>query len=94
MIKEKIMKIMELALEINPPEIDKIGRIRPGVSVLWFPHYNYLEIDIYENGWTPRCPCKLYGTWTYDEYASERLDAIIDVLEDIKARINLNADCD
>lgn len=83
-IKEKIMKIMSLALEINPPEIKDIGKKKTAVFVNWLPHCNYLEIRVYLNGWD----CHK----DYDEYfdvflhrkdADDKLDEIIKRLEEI-----------
>lgn len=52
-IKEKIMRIMALALEINPPEADDTGIRKTEVFVSWSPHCNRLSVRIYYGGWHP-----------------------------------------
>lgn len=86
-IKEKILKIMSLALEINPPEIKDIGKKRTAVFVHWYPHCNSLEINIHYGSW--RCgvsPDECISIYVDRENASERLDAAIEKLETIKKR--------
>lgn len=50
-VKEKILRILELALDINPPEIEDIGVKKTAVFVRWSPHCTLLEIDIHYGGW-------------------------------------------
>ncbi len=84
-IKEKIMKIMSLALEINPPEIDDIGKKRTAVFVEWEPHCPYLEVKIFLNGWrTGKSPDERFAMFLTIENPHKRLDEIIERLEEIK----------
>lgn len=90
-IKEKILKIMSLALEINPPEIEDIGIKRTAVFINWYPSCNILDIKVYYRGWR-NCAksdesITLYTDW---ENASERLDAAIEMLETIKTDLENN----
>lgn len=41
-VKEKILRIMALALEINQPDIPNIGEKKTAVFVDWSPHCNLL----------------------------------------------------
>lgn len=90
-IKEKILKIMSLALEINPPEVEDIGQKRTAVFVRWSPHVNVLGIEIYYGGWgdnaIPDENVDLYTSW---EDAHEKLDEIIEMLEAIKKDLEGN----
>lgn len=86
-IKEKIMKIMSLALEINPPEVKNIGKKRTAVFVRWSPHANVLGIDIYYGGWKDTLSDKEYTVYTSWENAAEKLDEVIEMLEKIKEKL-------
>lgn len=83
-IKEKIMKIMSLSLEINPPEVKNIGMKKTAVFVRWSPHASVLGIDIYYSGWKEILPDKEYVVYTSWENAHEELDEVIEMLEKIK----------
>jgi len=82
-VKEKIMKIMALALEINPPEIEDIGGKRTAVFVHWYPHCNYLCVDIYLGRW--RSEQGADKTFRVHTDFDDNLDSIIAELERIKA---------
>lgn len=87
-IKEKIMKIMSLALEINPPEIKNIGKLTTAVFVNWSPHCNVIELAIYKNGWDSYKSASEYKSAYTNEYDSdEHLDKMIARLEEIKKEI-------
>ena len=45
-IKEKILKIVSLALEINPPEIKDIGQKTTAVFVDYSPHCSWFQVRI------------------------------------------------
>ena len=83
-IKEKIMKIMSLALEIDPPNIDDIGKKKTAVFVNWSPHCNVLDVYIYLDGWerdsNPDTNLRAYSD---SDIANEELDIIIEELEGI-----------
>ena len=83
-IKDKIMRVMELALTINPPEIDGVGQNRTAIFVNWYPHTNTLRVEIHKNGWNrERRLCEnysMYVSWKDDE---EELNQLIDRLEAI-----------
>ena len=76
-IKEKVMKIMNLALEIN-------SREKNTVFVDFSGHTNGLRVQIYKNGW------KAYEKPDYNEVcyfelnnANEKLDETIKKLEEL-----------
>lgn len=50
-IKEKILKIMSLALTINDPIEPKCGKEKTAVFLEWSPHCNCFTIRIFEKGW-------------------------------------------
>lgn len=88
-IKEKILKIMALALEIDPPEISEIGVKRTAVFVTWSPHCNLLSVSIYYKGWgceAENCD-EEYVVFCDYENADQELDEILDRLKRIKAKI-------
>lgn len=87
-IKEKIIKIMSLALEINPPEVERIGKKRTAVFINWYPHCNGLDIRIYYAGWRLHTlPDKAFDIHTDEENAHEKLDEVIEILEKIKEEL-------
>ena len=81
-IKEKIMRIMDLALSINDPEVPDVGKTKTAVFVDWSSHCNLLSVRIYYGGW-----CRdSSDSCDYDElidvyYSSEKLDSTIRLLE-------------
>ena len=84
-VKEKILKIMELALEINPPDIEAVGRSRTAVFMEWHPHVNLLDIRIYRGGYGKSDEAERYENYTCGIPSSENtLEEIIEVLEKIK----------
>lgn len=87
-IKEKILKIMSLALEINPPEIENIGEKKTAVFVDWSPHCNYMAVKVFYGGWKMSIePDECFIAYTDREDASESLDAAIKKLEKIKEEL-------
>lgn len=88
-IKEKILKIMSLALEINPPEIKNIGKKRTAVFVNWMPHCNTIDLTIFKNGWKRKNNNKEYKcVYTDLGDADEQLDVFIERLEEIREEID------
>lgn len=86
-IKEKVLKIMSLALEINPPEIKGIGKKRTAVFVNYAPNCNSLTVEIYPHGWSKYIPLRPQNRSTvylFRKNASGILDRIISGLEDLK----------
>lgn len=84
-IKEKIMKIMSLALEINPPEIKYVREKGPVVFVEWQPHCNLVTVDICSDGWRlGDMPDKHFVSYIAAG-CGDSLDSIIAELEKIKA---------
>lgn len=81
-MKDKIMKVLELALEINPPEKPNIGEKRTAVFVNWAPHVNQLSVRIYKGGWTENGKVDIYDAYTDDD--DGRIDIIIAVLGRIR----------
>lgn len=86
-VKEKMLRIMELALEINDPEVDDIGIQKTAVFVAWSPHCNALQVNIHTNGWKSNTyPDIRYLCYTDDEKASDSLNEVILALEELKER--------
>lgn len=84
-IKEKILKIMTLALEIIPPEEEDIGTKKTAVFVRWAPHIPELEVDIHCGGWRKGIyPDKEYRVYTFQKDEHKELDEIIGALEEIR----------
>lgn len=84
-VKLQIMQIMSLALDINPPEIEEIGKKGTAVFVRWSPHCNFLDVDIHENGWSPISSSSFrFSVCCSDDDAPEKLDDVIRILEKIK----------
>ena len=84
-VKEKILKIISLSLEINPPEIEDVGKLTTAVFVNWSPHCNLLDVCIYFDGWKSNTdPDRKFGVYTNSEDAGGQLDTIITFLENIK----------
>ena len=84
-ISSKILDIMRLALEINPPTIDEIGEKKTAVFVWWSPQCPVLNVQIYINGWDrDNYPDENYSIYTADDGAAEKLDEIIKRLYEIK----------
>lgn len=84
-VKEKIMRIMALCLEINPPEIECIGKKGTAVFFDWSPHCNYLGIYGYLTGWKKQTE-KDFSFDIYTDREPERLDEVIKFLEKILER--------
>lgn len=89
--KEKIMQIMSLALDINPPEIKDVGQKTTAVFVFWCPHVNKLQIDVHENGWEYDVGASFsFDIDMDDEHAPADLDEAIRALEEIKTEVCKN----
>ena len=79
-IKEKVLKIMELGLEISNKTNNK-------VFVRYYGHTDALDIDIYYNGWTREKEADLKENLFLDfeeKEVSESLDRVIKKLEELK----------
>lgn len=88
-IKEKMLKIMSLALEINPPEVEDVGLERTAIFVNWVPSCNGMIIKVSYGGWKRSIePDENFTVYTDMEGASESLDAVIKKLEKIKEELN------
>lgn len=86
-IASKMLEVLRLALEINPPEIKDIGKKKTAVFVEWLPHISALDVRFYKSGWTKDNECdKTYTVYTDREEASKELDNIIKRLHDIVAQ--------
>ena len=92
MIKEKILEIMRLALEINPPEVENIGVKKDAVFVEYSPHCTLLEIRIYIGGWKPNADpsYEYYIYFNADAFPEKELDEIINLLNSIKNKEKKN----
>lgn len=82
-LKEKVLRIMELALEINPPDIEDVGEKRTAVFVEYAPHCTLLSVRIYKGGWKAFSDdCEELGAFLPDKCGA--LDRIITRLEEIR----------
>lgn len=89
-INERIMKIMSLALEISPADMEqKEGN--PHVFVYYSPHCCALEVEVYLNGWGEEKKAD-YEVLFYNsiDNACEEADKIIDYLENLKKEVCKN----
>lgn len=83
-IMVKILKVMELALQLNPEKTEhNITGNKPTVFVEFSGHIASLEVKIYQSGWgegrekTTYCMC--FGEeWDNSE---NTLDGVIEILE-------------
>lgn len=86
-VKKKILKIMALCLEINPPEIKDIGQKKTAVFFRWSPHCNVLSIAIHSGGWVsmtdPDIQYDLYLKNKSRKSLNKELDKTIKKLEEI-----------
>lgn len=75
-ITEHIMQIMQLALLIDPPEVEDVGCTRPAVFVEWSPHCNSFAVRVFRDGWN-------YDAETTTEYrlSTDRENAAIKLAE-------------
>lgn len=81
-LKEKVLRIMELALEINPPDIEDVGEKRTAVFVEYAPHCTLLSVRIHKDGWKAYYPYEEWQAWMPKD--EENLDNIIKRLEEIR----------
>lgn len=85
-IKQHVMRIMELALLIDPPEVEDVGRGRAAVFVNWMPHCSCLSIHVYRDGWDCGAdPTTDYSIYTDHENADREL-AEVEIYLEILAR--------
>lgn len=88
-IVSKMLEVLRLALEINPPEVKGIGKKKTAVFVEWMPHVSSLDVRIFKNGWTDNNEYdEMYTVYADWEEASEELDKIIARLYEIKEEEN------
>lgn len=88
-IKEKIMKIVSLALDINSPERPDIGKKMTAVFFYWSPHCNSFSVSIFSKGWNNvYFPDKYFHLYLCKEQSSEQLDEVILCLEALKRHLN------
>jgi hypothetical protein len=84
-ISSKILDIMRLALEINPPTIKDIGEKKTAVFVWWSPQCPQLNVMIHDGGWKKDVNAdEDYSVYTDCDDAEEKLDNIIKRLYEIK----------
>lgn len=84
-ISSKILDIMRLALEINPPTLEDIGEKKTAVFVWWSPQCPKLNVMIHEGGWKKDVEANEdYTVYTDQDDAEEKLDNIIKMLYEIK----------
>lgn len=87
-VASKILEIMRLALDINPPTIEDIGGKKTAVFVWWSPQCPQINVMIHEDGWQRDAEANEdYTIYTYQDDADKKLDNIIKRLQDIKEDI-------
>ena len=87
-IRQKILKIMDLALKISPPDVEKV-KGTPDVFVKYSPHCCVLEVEVYNCGWKYDCDCNDRSfISTSEEDANKKLDEAIEYLRNLREEIN------
>lgn len=85
--KAKVMRIMELALEISSTNVKckEDGTKRPAVFVEYSPHVSFLDIRIYQFGWTGGSESSNYCICTDGRvgYSYTSFDEVISILEEL-----------
>ena len=83
-IRQKILKIMDLALKISPPDVEKV-KGTPDVFVEYSAHCPALSVRVYTHGWKENNgPDKEFWMLTFREDESEQLNKIIEYLQDLR----------
>ena len=87
-IRQKILKIMDLALKISPPDVEKVQGT-PDVFVKYSPHCCVLEVEVYKCGWKYGCDSndRSFISITSKD-ASKELDEVIEHLQDLREEMN------
>ena len=87
-IRQKILKIMDLALKISPPDVEKV-KGAPDVFVKYSPHCCVLEVEVYKGGWKYGCGCNDRSfISTSEEDANKELDEVIKYLQELREEMN------
>lgn len=79
---DRILKIMALCLEINPPEIENVGKKKTAVFFEWSPHCNVVTLSIHCGGWERGVPPHIVERCFVDSNP-EKLDEMAELLERI-----------
>jgi len=75
-MKEKVLKIMELALELKPKGVDAF--------VNYSPHVNALDVDFYPNGWNEDNIGLIdFYVYLHREDTNKQLDRVINQLKEM-----------
>jgi len=83
-IRTKILKIMDLALKISPPDVEKV-KGTPDVFVEYSAHCPILSVRVYIHGWNEKNgPDKAFWMLTFSEDEFEQLNEIIEYLQDLR----------
>lgn len=81
-MKEKVLKIMELGLEVNK-------KIKNSFFMSYFGHTNSISIEIYRTGWSENKKADYNENIFLDlENASKKIIETIKVLEELKGERN------
>lgn len=85
-VRQKILKIMDLALKISPPDRERyLGET--AVFVSYSPHCPVLSVDIHIHGWdkhNKNVADKAFWVLTDKKEGVERLDEVIGYLENLR----------
>ena len=77
-MKEKVLKIMELGLEVNK-------KIKKGFFMSYFGHANGISVEIYRTGWSKNKKADYNEQIFLNlEVANQKIIKIIEILEELK----------
>lgn len=83
-IRQKILKIMDLALKISPPDVEKV-KGTPVVFVEYSAHCPALSVRVYKDGWDEKNePDKAFWMLTFREDEFGQLNEIIEYLRNLR----------
>jgi hypothetical protein len=92
-VKRKIMRIMDLVMEISPPDVKYNYEKKPVAFFTYSGHCPCLRVEVYENGWNREfgSRSKAFDVYNihmkkYAEEVHQQLDEIIHYLEKLKRR--------
>ncbi|MDO5559389.1 MAG: hypothetical protein Q4F95_07285 [Oscillospiraceae bacterium] len=84
MIRQKVIKIMGLAMQISPPDRDRETG-EPDVFVIYEAHVSWLEVRYYAHGFGDGSDCTWWSTiWLTSGNTIRKLNEAIKYLEKIK----------
>ena len=86
-IRQKILKITDLALEVSPPEENHTTE--PDVFIYYSPHIPIIDVVVYKSGWSgSELPDEKFSIFTCEDEATEHLDVVIKYLRELREEMN------